>query len=70
MAVTTTDIWFASYLIYKNFDLLDFEVIRRGKGSYTFDITDAEWKTYKLEFSKSETNAIKAQHIALKDLLY
>lgn len=67
---STTDIWFASYLLYKGFELADFEVIKRGKGSYTFDITDEEWKDFKLDFSKSETNAIKSHHIALKDLLY
>lgn len=56
--------------MFKGFELLDFTVIKRGKGSYTFDITSTEWKAHKLEFSKSETNAIKSHHIALKDLLY
>lgn len=66
----TSDIWFASYLLFKGFHLLDFEVMKRGKGTYRFDIDEVTWKKLKLEFSTSETNAIKAHHIALKDLLY
>ena len=68
--MSTSDIWFASYLLYKGYKLLNFEVTQRGKGTYSFDINHEEWKQLKLEFSRSETNSIKAQHIALKDLLY
>lgn len=66
----TTDIWFASYLLYKGFELYDFEVIHRGKGKYKFNITEDEWKKLKLEFSTSETNAIKSHHLSLKDMTY
>ncbi len=34
----TTDIWFAAYLKYNDYNLLDYEVIGRGKGKYTFEI--------------------------------
>ena len=66
----TTDIWFASYLKFKGFELQDFEVLHRGKGKYKFAITEDEWKQLKLEFSTSETNAIKSFHLSLKDMTY
>jgi len=66
----TTDIWFASYLKFKGYVLEDFEVLHRGKGKYKFDITEEQWKTLKLEFSTSETNAIKSFHLSLKDMTY
>lgn len=66
----TTDIWFASYLLYKGYVLTDFDVIHRGKGKYKFEITEEQWKELKLEFSSSETNAIKSHHLSLKDMTY
>jgi hypothetical protein len=66
----TTDIWFAAYLRYKGYEITDFEVMHRGKGKYIFSISEEDWKKLKLEFSKSETNAIKSFHLSLKDMTY
>jgi len=66
----TTDIWFASYLKFKGFELSGWEVLHRGKGKYKFDISEEEWRRIKLEFMSSETNSIKAFHLSLKDLTY
>lgn len=70
MSMKTTDIWFAAYLRYKEYTLLDFEIISRGRGRYEFDISTEDWKKCKLRFAESETNAIKSHHLALKDLLF
>lgn len=68
--MVTSDIWFASYLLFKGYSVSSFEVTGKGKGTYTFNIDNATWKELKLEFQGSETSAIKAHHISLKDLLY
>ena len=68
--MSTSDIWFASYLLFRGYKLSNFEIVKRGKGTYIFDMDEVQWKALKLEFSTSETNSIKAQHISLKDLLY
>ena len=66
----TTDIWFASWLQVKGYKLKDFTVKSRGKGSYTFEITDDQWKNEKLDFSNSEVSKVKTSFSGLKDLLY
>ncbi len=66
----TTDIWFASWLQVKGYKLSDFTVINRGKGSYSFDISEEDWKTEKLSFSNSDVSKVKTSFSGLKDLLY
>ena len=70
LVMKTTDIWFASYLQFKGFQLIDFEVISRGRGKYDFKISPEQWKNEKLAYSNSETSRIKTNFTGLKDLLF
>jgi len=66
----TTDIWFASWLQARSYELKDFATIARGKGRYVFVITPEKWKEEKLSFSNSEVSRVKTCYSALKDLLF
>jgi len=66
----TTDIWFASYLMIHNHRPVDFEIIKKGRGKYFFDVTDDEWKDFRLKFNSSDVSKVKMHHLSLKDLLY
>jgi len=65
-----TDLWFASYLRSKGFELVDFELKHRGKGIYIFEISDEEYKKLRIEFFKSEVSKVKQIMEELKDLVY
>lgn len=67
----TTDIWFASFLQeIKNKAVTDYSVIKPGKGEFRFDLTDEEWKKFKLEFDQSDFSKLKYGQERLKDLIY
>ena len=65
----TTDIWFASFLVNKGYDIKKFNVFQRGKGEYFFEVTDEKWKEEKIKFSSSEASRLKMAQIKLKDLV-
>lgn len=68
---STTDIWFASYLIdLHGIKLEDFKITSRGRGIFFFNISDDEWKNHKLQFVKSDISKVKHGQEKLKDLLY
>lgn len=66
----TTDIWFGSFLLSKGHNVKDYDIIKKGKGRYYFDLTDDEWKELKLEFGASNISELKAYHTKLKDFVY
>jgi hypothetical protein len=66
----TTDIWFASFLQLKGYQLSNFSILNRGKGSFDFVISEEEWKTMHLAFNSSDISKIKQIQLSLKDLLY
>ena len=70
MKMKTTDLWFASFLIFKKFKLSAYNVISRGKGEFFFQMTEEEWKKMKLEFNSSDLSVIKQTIDQLKDLCY
>lgn len=67
---TTTDIWFASYLLSLGHLIRDFEVIGRHKGRYKFKLDDEAWKAAKINYISSEVKKLEEIHKQLKDLLY
>jgi len=66
----TTDMWFASFLMMNDHPVANFEVIRRGRGKFYFDVSEAEWKLLKLEFNDSVVHTIKMNHLTLKDMVH
>lgn len=67
---STTDIWFASYVMLFGHEVRDYEIMNRNKGKFLFDISDADWKQLRLKFSTSDVSRIKMNQIILKDLLH
>lgn len=70
MTKSTTDIWFASFLMIKGEKLTNYSVISRGKVSCIFTLTDEQWQKYKLEFNNSEYIKFKTTVEQIKDLGY
>ena len=68
--MTTTDLWFASWLIHKGHQLAGFSKLSPRRGSYQFELSEAEWATLKLAFVKSDLSKHKQIQQELKDLLY
>ena len=67
---STTDIWFASYLKYKGYELTDFTLVTRGRAKYLFKIDEDIWKKEKFEFLRSDLSKLKQIMEELKDLIY
>ena len=67
----TRDLWFASFLKLKGYEVKDFIRINEGKkGKFQFAISDTDWKELKLEFDKSDISKVKYFQEQLKDLVY
>lgn len=64
----TTDLWFASFLKLKGYELSDYEVIKRGKANFMFSISDDDCKKLKLEFMKDYISEVKQTYEQLKDM--
>lgn len=67
---STTDIWFASFLMSMDHKCVDFNIISRYKGEYKYNISEADWKKLKLLYINSEVKKIEDYQKQLKDLLY
>lgn len=67
---STTDLWFAAFLKLKGIELHTFEVLSRGKGKYTFAISNEDWKKMKMDFMRHDISRLKQIMQELKDLLY
>jgi len=65
-----TDLYFSAYLKCKDYELVDFELIQRGRGAYIFEIEEDEYKKIRIEFFKSDISKIKLIIESLKDLTY
>lgn len=66
----TKDLWFASFLLLKGYDVFDYTKLSSNKGEYIFDISDEDWKKFKLEFNVSNISKVKYFQEKLKDLIY
>jgi hypothetical protein len=66
----TTDIWFTSFLMFKDVKMSKYEKIGIKKGKYYFDLTDEQWNAYKLEFNNSDIVKFKGLTEQVKDLVH
>lgn len=68
--LSTTDVWFASFLIHKGYQVKTFDKLGPGKVKFYFDLTEDEWKQMKLDFNNSELVKFKSIIGQLKDLSF
>lgn len=68
--ISTTDIWFASFLMLHEYSVVNYDVLNGRKGKYYFNLSDDKWKEMKLLFSTSDISKAKMHHITLKDLIF
>lgn len=66
----SSDIWFCSYLMLKNYKLSKYEIISKNKIKCYFEITNEEWEEHKLKFHNSELSQYKGMFEKIKDLLF
>lgn len=66
----STDLWFCAFLMSRGFEVKKYDVIFRGKARFYFDISEDDWKKYKLEFNNSDLVKYKMLIDQLKDLSY
>ena len=67
---STTDIWFASFLVHNGHDVADYEITQNSRGRFFFKLNDIQWKEMRLKFNSSEISKFKTIQISLKDLLH
>lgn len=67
---TTTDLFFAAFLIHCGHKVASFESIGQKKLKYSFEIDDENFKRLRLEFMASQASKIKQIIEELKDLAY
>lgn len=66
----TKDIWFTTYLVViKKQDIIDYVKICERKAEFCFDISDEEWKNFKLSYSKHILSEAKYFQEKIKDLI-
>ena len=66
----TTDLWFTSFLQMHDYILAKFEMIRKGKGAYYFDMPDEDWAEMKMKFINDDISKVKQLMESLKDLCH
>jgi hypothetical protein len=66
----SSDVWFVAFLMHKNFSIVKYDVMNRGRVRCYFSLTDKEWQDYKLEFNDSEIIKYKATIDRIKDLAF
>lgn len=64
----TMDAWFMSFLLYKGVDLKSYEVDNKGRIRGSFDLTEDQWREFKMEFSQTEFVKFKMQLDKIKSL--
>lgn len=68
MKQSTTDLWFASFMVLNGHNVSGYESISRGKVRFEFSVDNATWKELKLKFNNSEASKLKQIQESLKDL--
>lgn len=71
----TTDMWFTLFLTKeKNIPIARYEIVedfkRRRKAKFFFEMSEVEWRGFKLGFKESIYNTIKYGLEELKDLVH
>jgi hypothetical protein len=67
---SSSDVWFTAFLMDKGEKIKRYEVIARGRVKCFFDLTDDQWRDYKLEFNNSDVVRFKALIEQIKDLAF
>lgn len=68
---TSSDIWFIAFLMLKNYTIIKYDVLGRGKVKCYFNITEeSTWQELKLEFNNSQYVKFKTLVEQVKDLGY
>lgn len=67
---STTDLWFACFLMENGHDAKDYQSTKGGKVKFLFEIEEATWKQLKIEFQKSTVMKIKLNYEKLLNLIY
>lgn len=70
MFKSSSDVWFCAFLVKKGNKIEEYDVIDKGKVRCKFNLTDDQWKTFKLEFNNSELSEFKSLIDKLKDMAY
>jgi len=64
----TTDIFYAAFLMFKGYPVVNYETIIRTRKKYYFSIKEDDYKNLKLEYISSKENEIKQRIEGLKNL--
>lgn len=67
---STTDLWFACFLMENGHDAKDYQSMKGGKVKFLFEIEDVAWKKLKIDFQKSTVMKIKLNYEKLLNLIY
>lgn len=70
MLKTSSDVWFCAFLMKNGIAIKEYDVIDKGRVRCKFELSDVDWKKYKLEFNSSELSEFKAIIDKLKDLAF
>ena len=64
----TRDLWFASFLVDKGFNVEDIKIIDERRSEFGFNIDNDQWRNFKLDFVNSHESRIKYNIEKLKDM--
>lgn len=67
---STSDVWYAAFLMSKGYKIINYTVIARGKVRCDFDITEEDWKKLKIEFNNSDIVKFKHYIDMIKDMAF
>ena len=66
----TTDLWLTTYIIMQGHPLADYNKIGPRKVEFGFDLSDDDWKKYKLQYLKSDYAKFEQEMAKLRELNY
>lgn len=67
---TTTDLWFASYLVNIGLELKNYKKLNNKKVQFEFEIADNHWASLRVKYFNSDISKYRQAQERLKDLLY
>lgn len=70
MLKTSSDVWFCAFLMKKGVQIKEYDIIDKGRVRCKFELSEDDWKKFKLEFNNSELSEFKTIIDKLKDLAF
>lgn len=67
---SSTDIWFLAFLLSQGVKIHHYDTGQRSKVTGFFDLSEEEWKEYKILYSNSEFPTCKSYVEMVKDLAF